>query len=47
VAVPAWLTWLLAALALAVALGGLAAYLKARPAARGLVWPAAATRPTA
>jgi Cu(I)/Ag(I) efflux system membrane protein CusA/SilA len=43
VAVPAWLTWLLAALALAVALGGLAAYLKARPAARGLVWPAAAT----
>jgi Cu(I)/Ag(I) efflux system membrane protein CusA/SilA len=43
VAMPAWLTWLLAALCLAVALGGLAAYLKARPVARGLVWPVAVT----
>jgi hypothetical protein len=39
VAVPAWLGWLLAGAALVAALGGLAAYLKVRPAARMQVWP--------
>jgi Cu(I)/Ag(I) efflux system membrane protein CusA/SilA len=38
---PAWILWLAAAAALAVALVGAVAYLRARPAARRLVWPAA------
>jgi Cu(I)/Ag(I) efflux system membrane protein CusA/SilA len=39
---PGWLLWLGAAAALGVALGGAAAYLRARPVAKRLVWPAAA-----
>ncbi len=38
--VPAWALWLAAAAALALALGGGALYLRARPAAHRLVWPA-------
>ncbi len=41
VTAPAWTFWLAAAAALAVALGGAAAYLRARPAAKRLVWPGA------
>ncbi len=44
VTAPAWLLWLAAAASLAVALGGAAAYLKARPLARTLVWPGAVPR---
>ena len=44
VTAPAWLLWLAAAASLAVALGGAAAYLKARPLARTLVWPGAVAR---
>jgi Cu(I)/Ag(I) efflux system membrane protein CusA/SilA len=43
VTAPAWLLGLLAAATLAAALGGGYAYLKARPVAKQLVWPAAAT----
>jgi hypothetical protein len=42
---PAWLTWLLALAALGAALGGGAAYLKARPVGFRQVWPAAAPAP--
>ncbi len=39
VALPAWSFWAAAGLCLATALGGAAAYLRARPAARVLAWP--------
>jgi copper/silver efflux system protein len=39
--IPSWGLWLAVAASLAVALAGAAAYLKARPVAKQLVWPAA------
>jgi hypothetical protein len=39
VTLPAWSFWAAAGLCLTVSLGGAAAYLNARPAARALAWP--------